>query len=823
MELNTQRPNSATLRGKPSLKPLNKSSASVTEELNEWATNPTRPKSVSTGTVPPMYKIEERSAERTSSPAFGARSSESTERSMRQRKQEDQPDSPAVSYSTNRSLDKYSYTTLNIEHKEGEDGIMRSYLKVEPNPTETVREPSDKARSNPKIAFGARTVLTDGERTRINQTKSLPALRPPERKDAIALRDAFHISITKAQDQSNYKEQSRYIYMSCFNELYRQVAAHCQERGDLLRELWHGMIHLADSTKTRYRKTEDETGISFVESQSRIRSHEEEKERLLEINDSLRKHLTEIQKQLAARDDEDIERIKFYEQKVTLVESKCAADIKTLQDYFDELEQILEPIKDAFRELQLPFGYQNSDKIFWVKHCLKLVSALVVEYKNKIYETEKLIEKMNDEIERYQSMVRVMENRLSEEKAQKIHLDNQLQVELQKARLLEEKIAKLIYSKGDKTVQTEPANVIENFSPLWQYALTDYLARITPTIMSEARVSFLIDEIVKSMSISSTIKMQNYVEACKKQFRLLAEIDEKVSAPQMLVDFAFSVEEYKWLNGKVMAFARCSEIFQPFTKKATTDLLQKSAKWVNENFGKLVHMGDSDIKVITATGVIHFLNQFFPRMSPIGKVLLMYKAMSLGTRGALLSLQMLTDVEMMSTSRFKIPVLTPIEMAFSFIIDLDRFILLCLEEMDEPHASEDITASVFRAASVIRVGVLEPIEFRSLIRLTNQSIPDSQADLIFREFVTETQKDLSLELLQVIEKKYKLIFHVPMVGSASLRQSPTWGEMDEYWRCNQDELKEALGTVQALCNTHQLDKQEFNVLYHRIEAYQKVR
>lgn len=56
----------------------------------------------------------------------------------------------------------------------------------------------------------------------------------------------------------------------------------------------------------------------------------------------------------AARDDEDIERIKFYEQKVTLVESKCAADIKTLQDYFDELGLwlILYNITDLFMHEQ---------------------------------------------------------------------------------------------------------------------------------------------------------------------------------------------------------------------------------------------------------------------------------------------------------------------------------------------------------------------------------------------------------------------------------------------------------------------------------------
>lgn len=68
---------------------------------------------------------------------------------------------------------------------------------------------------------------------------------PSSRKDAETLHQWFKLMLSKidideTMDDAAKNNQRQNVYLGAFQELQKQVAVQCKNRGDLLNELWQG-------------------------------------------------------------------------------------------------------------------------------------------------------------------------------------------------------------------------------------------------------------------------------------------------------------------------------------------------------------------------------------------------------------------------------------------------------------------------------------------------------------------------------------------------------------------------------------------------------
>eukprot|EP00002_Diphylleia_rotans_P036921 TRINITY_DN8190_c0_g1_i1.p1 TRINITY_DN8190_c0_g1~~TRINITY_DN8190_c0_g1_i1.p1 ORF type:complete len:254 (-),score=52.15 TRINITY_DN8190_c0_g1_i1:26-787(-) len=110
-----------------------------------------------------------------------------------------------------------------FENRSADDGTSRIFLSGDRVRSLSQQELHSRKYGQPhKVVFG-KTLPSDDEMPKTQLQQMFPSLRPADRKDVILLREAFHESLRSVKDQSLYQEQTKLVYMSCFNEIYRQV------------------------------------------------------------------------------------------------------------------------------------------------------------------------------------------------------------------------------------------------------------------------------------------------------------------------------------------------------------------------------------------------------------------------------------------------------------------------------------------------------------------------------------------------------------------------------------------------------------------------
>eukprot|EP00002_Diphylleia_rotans_P034119 TRINITY_DN7306_c0_g1_i1.p1 TRINITY_DN7306_c0_g1~~TRINITY_DN7306_c0_g1_i1.p1 ORF type:complete len:786 (-),score=133.52 TRINITY_DN7306_c0_g1_i1:1058-3415(-) len=650
---------------------------------------------------------------------------------------------PISASSTSHRTDYTAPTipTLRLGTRTTHDGISRSYLIGENMRPVSAREMHvKKYGETPRVVFGK--VVTSEEPLKHGLQKIFTDLRPTDRKDVILLREALHEALKRVKDHTHNYENTKAIYMSCFNEIHRQVSIECQERGELLFDLWHGMLSIYEkSVDTAKATSTAQMGLARqvdIDPRDPVEVPKEEQNfqnlHLLDIIDSLRAQVTMLQDQLNEKDFDELEHARKVETKYKNHYEKLSHDCSLMQSYLKKIDELVDIVRgeyEAYIKIESePKGVETHS----FNQNIQIIKLLVENQQERIKESEAAIAKVQAECTRMQEDLKSMDNRLEDEKKIRERLSRQLGREREQKEKYEEQLKSMARETKEFMCLARPFLPDPKFElpTCWIAHLSPLATQLDPTAIELNVALTMLDEIL-SIIQPDTGHENQLLDPCRAAFKKRNPNAGFELIDQQIFNLLWTVTELRWMDDKAMLFSRLSQMFCPF-KKDVIVFYCKSRDWLSEQTSTIIHYSEKQVPTLSIAGQVDYLDSFFPKASVIGKMLQLHQLSTISIPLNDRSSRMQQGPPYLP-SKYAFPELSltdPLNSTFGSSIELNRFLLYCLDEFDTPAwEGDDIITAVFQAANVTHDNELTFTMFRSVFKLVNADMSDAQVFIIY--------------------------------------------------------------------------------------------
>eukprot|EP01022_Parablepharisma_sp_SALTPOND_P000761 TRINITY_DN105009_c0_g1_i1.p1 TRINITY_DN105009_c0_g1~~TRINITY_DN105009_c0_g1_i1.p1 ORF type:complete len:1013 (-),score=110.93 TRINITY_DN105009_c0_g1_i1:4125-7049(-) len=177
---------------------------------------------------------------------------------------------------------------------------------------------------------------------------------PSSRNDSIILLRWFNSALEKLKDLDDAPrfELAQTVYYICFQEVIRQIAVHCVERGFIVWKLWNAYITLIEELALWYKRKVNKTVSRYDEQMQKI--HERYEGEMEDMEQEVKNAIRETER--AKKQVEEVEfkcegyKIKIEKMKEN-AEEKDREHLYELQGY-EDLKEKYERAKDKVREVR---------------------------------------------------------------------------------------------------------------------------------------------------------------------------------------------------------------------------------------------------------------------------------------------------------------------------------------------------------------------------------------------------------------------------------------------------------------------------------------
>eukprot|EP00002_Diphylleia_rotans_P017366 TRINITY_DN3370_c0_g1_i19.p1 TRINITY_DN3370_c0_g1~~TRINITY_DN3370_c0_g1_i19.p1 ORF type:complete len:890 (-),score=162.51 TRINITY_DN3370_c0_g1_i19:61-2730(-) len=744
--------------------------------------------------------------------------------------------SSAAAASVSLGPSKTPLPRLRIESRGTDDGIDRPVIVADNTRQVSARELHIRRYGDtPKVAFGKNYPSEEENRPSIQKP---PAnYKPSDRRDVILLQESLREMLRGVKDQTVYLEQTKIIYMSCFNEILRQVSVHCQERGELLYQVWHGMVNTYERSIEAMKSSGPQLAlVRAMDAENRegrdipdlkIEEQNYQQAQLMEIIDSLRAQLSNMNTRLDEKEFDEAELTNRIESRYVSQLQKLGHDCMAYRDYLKRIDHILDNVREEYvglieSQTPPPKGLET----FSADENIQIIKLLVEKNQERLKEFEVAMNQVREEIGRMHEDIKSYESKLEAEKQTKDRLNRQLHREREQRDSVENKLNFLLRETKEISIQAHthlpdsklalPNHWIATISPL--------ATQLDPVILEDEIALSLAHDILSEVQ-PNCHEMNDYIVAYRSAIRKRHPESVLEVVDQWVYNLLWTIDQRRWSHDRYMLLARLSGIFNPFNNPVTA-LYCESRDWMGLQTSTILHISEKQIPVLTVAGQVDYIDKFMPHASMICKNILLFKIGGLGISVIDRFKSMGKDSSSGTTPEPSPPLFPPIILQkpinpnLGASVDVSRFLNFCLDEIDYTMTVDDEAVwALYDAGNITGDGELTFLMFRSIYRLVSANVPDSKISVIFSEGVPGSNS-IDAKSFQLLEKNRRFIKHIPKILYPGFERG--FDFVAAGWNSLKDQVEKEIKDLKPHVEEARLTESEANLIQMRSSLMEHV-